>query len=306
MKLPHCNMLGHRQRLREKLATHGIDALQEYEILELILFSSVPVKNVQPLAKTLMDKFGTLQNLLHATAEDFATIADLNDDTIEVLTDLAEIHHKMAPAYEPPKALYRAELAKKFLLSLQDKHHECLAYMAFDKNLNLVCSDEITQLDTHQTIIDDRDKIIRRAKEYGAQYLYLAHNHPDDLPISSLADRNYTDYLLQKCTADKIVLLDHAIVSKAGIYSFFFSGELGDTMAEFFIDDNDDMPFSFETMQELYCFDGKANEKKKINKTQLQNQLFALFYKPMTLKELEEIIKAKLSPILPNKKIIFK
>src|SRR5437879_11584768 len=61
---PHYH--GHRQRLRERFRTAGPDALSDYELLEMALFAALPRRDTKPLAKSLLKKFGSFAEVIHA------------------------------------------------------------------------------------------------------------------------------------------------------------------------------------------------------------------------------------------------
>src|SRR5581483_1617000 len=61
---PHYH--GHRERLRERFYNAGPDALSDYELLELALFAAIPRRDTKPLAKALLNKFGSFAEVIHA------------------------------------------------------------------------------------------------------------------------------------------------------------------------------------------------------------------------------------------------
>jgi hypothetical protein len=63
---PHFH--GHRERLRDRFRQAGADAVSDYELLELVLFRAIPQRDVKPLAKDLISKFGSFPEVIAAPA----------------------------------------------------------------------------------------------------------------------------------------------------------------------------------------------------------------------------------------------
>ncbi len=66
---PKPHYLGHRERLRERFTSGGPDALPDYELLELVLFRSLPRRDTKPIAKALIEKFGSFAEVISAEPE---------------------------------------------------------------------------------------------------------------------------------------------------------------------------------------------------------------------------------------------
>ena len=79
-RTPH--YLGHRERLRERFRKGGADALGEYELLELILFRAMPRRDVKPLAKALIARFGSFAETVSARPERLREIDGLGEAAI--------------------------------------------------------------------------------------------------------------------------------------------------------------------------------------------------------------------------------
>src|SRR5690606_39070913 len=84
---------GHRQRLRARFADQGPDALADYELLELALFLAIPQKDVKPLAKTLIAKFGGLAGVMNAPIEQLVKIEGIKETTAIALKSITALAH---------------------------------------------------------------------------------------------------------------------------------------------------------------------------------------------------------------------
>jgi DNA repair protein RadC len=212
---PHYH--GHRERLRERFHKAGADALSDYELLELALFAAVPRRDTKPLAKTLLKKFGSFAEVVHAPENLLREIDGVGDATITQLKLLAAAAGRIA------KGEIRRSIA---LSSWDDVINYCRTGMAFagkeqfrilflDKRNQLI-SDEIQQTGTvDHTPVYPRE-VIKRALELSATAVILVHNHPSGDPSPSQADIQMTKAIIGIAGPLGISVHDHIIVGKNG------------------------------------------------------------------------------------------
>jgi DNA repair protein RadC len=217
--LPH--YLGHRERLRERFLDGGPDAVTEYELLELILFRAIPRRDVKPLAKALIARFGSFAEVVSAPRPRLREIDGLGEAAI------AEIKIVQAAA----NRLARGEVKKRTVLSSWSAVLDyCRTTMAFadkeqfrvlflDKR-NQVIADEVQQRGTvDHTPVYPRE-VIKRGLELSATALILVHNHPSGDPTPSRADIQMTQAIVEIAKPLGISVHDHIIVGKDGHASF--------------------------------------------------------------------------------------
>ncbi|MBT6093517.1 MAG: DNA repair protein RadC [Rhodospirillaceae bacterium] len=212
---------GHRQRLRDRFMEQGANALADYELLELLLFYSIPRKDVKPLAKKLIDTFGGLDGVFAADPD---RLAEVDTITYQTIVELKAI--KAAAG-----RLGQAEIAEQPVLSSWNKLIRYLkSQMAHDMNeqfrivflntKNMVIADEVQQQGTvNHTPVYPRE-VIKRALELGATALIMVHNHPSGDPTPSQADIDMTLEISEAGEKLGIVLHDHIVISKRGHSSF--------------------------------------------------------------------------------------
>jgi DNA repair protein RadC len=212
---PHYH--GHRERLRERFHGAGADALSDYELLEMVLFSARPRGDVKPLAKTLLKTFGSFAEVIHAPVGRLREIDGVGDSTITMLKLLAAAASRIA----------KGQLkARTLLSSWNDVIDYCRTAMAFadkeqfrilflDKRNQLI-SDEVQQTGTvDHTPVYPRE-VIKRALELSATAIILVHNHPSGDPTPSQADIQMTKAIIDIAGPLGIALHDHIIVGKNG------------------------------------------------------------------------------------------
>ena len=213
--LPH--YLGHRERLRTRFLEAGSNAVSDYELLELVLFRTIPRRDVKPLAKKLIATFGSFAEVLAAPAQRLEEVAGIKDATA---TDLKIVH-------AAAERLRRVEVKGKPVLSswsavldycrtaqaFADK--EQLRIIFLDKRNRLI-ADEVQQQGTvDHTPVYPRE-VVKRALELSATAIILVHNHPSGDPTPSRADIQMTQQIVEVARPLGISVHDHIIVGKDG------------------------------------------------------------------------------------------
>jgi DNA repair protein RadC len=212
---PH--FLGHRQRLRDRFMEAGEAALADYELLELLLFRAITRRDVKPLAKSLIARFGSYSEVVAARPERLREIEGLGEAAI------CEIKLVEAAA----RRLARSALQRRMVLtSFADVLDYCRTAMAYgereefrilflDKRNGLI-SDEVQGVGTiDHTPVYPRE-VVRRALELGSSALILAHNHPSGDPTPSTADIRMTHDIIAIAKPFGIAVHDHLIVGRNG------------------------------------------------------------------------------------------
>lgn len=211
--VPHYQ--GHRQRLKDKFNTVGADFFADYELLELVLFQAVPRTDTKPLAKYLIEKFGSIQGVFAASPTLLKEIKGVGDHVVHIL----KLHHATQGR------CLREEIKRvNILQSWQQVIDYCTATMAFDDveqlrilyldQRNQVLDDVVQQTGTvNHTPIYPRE-VMKRALEVGATALILVHNHPSGDPTPSRADIDLTIKMQRIADDLGIVLHDHVIIGK--------------------------------------------------------------------------------------------
>jgi DNA repair protein RadC len=212
---------GHRERLRARFAAGAPDALPEYELLELILFRSIPRRDVKRTAKDLIRRFGSFAEVMAAPAARLKEVPGVGES---VALDL-----KIVEA--AARRLARGAIAKRPVLSSWSSVIEyCRTAMAFaereqfrilflDKKNQLI-ADEVQQSGTvDHTPVYPRE-IVKRALELAATAVILVHNHPSGDPTPSQADITMTREIVAVAKPLGIAIHDHIIVGRDGHASF--------------------------------------------------------------------------------------
>jgi DNA repair protein RadC len=216
---PH--YLGHRQRLRDRFLKGGAEALADYELLELLLFIAIPRRDVKPLAKVLLDTFGTLQAVLGAEIERLTQVKGIQENTAVALKVVAAAARTMT----------REQVIDRNVLTSWDKvidycrtalAHEPTErfHLLFLDKKNVLIADEVQQEGTvDHTPVYPRE-VVKRALALNASAIVMCHNHPSGDTAPSRADIEMTKKVRDALNAVSIVLHDHLIIGRSGHASF--------------------------------------------------------------------------------------
>ena len=208
---------GHRDRLRERFSEAGQAALADYELLELILFRTIPRRDVKPIAKALMARFGSLSEVLNAptrrlievqgvkdaVALDISIVAAINQRAMRSAVRQKEVLSSWAAVLDYCKAAMAYETREQFRILFLDKK-------------NALIADEVQGTGTiDHTPVYPRE-VVRRALELSATAILLVHNHPSGDPTPSRADIEMTKMIMDVAEPLGIALHDHIIIGKNG------------------------------------------------------------------------------------------
>lgn len=211
---------GHRDRLRERFLK-GPDALPDYEILELLLFMAIPRRDVKPIAKLLIARFGSLNGVLSASQQALEGIEGISENVAIALKIVQAAGLRMM----------KQDLARNPILNswqrLLDYLHASMAHetrehfrLLFMNKKNELIGDEVQHTGTVDHTQAYPREIMKRALELGATAIILVHNHPSGDPTPSKPDLELTKQIIAAAAPFGIVIHDHLIVSRGGTTSF--------------------------------------------------------------------------------------
>ena len=217
----------HRTRLRARFIQGGAAAMPDYELLELILFRSIPRRDVKPLARQLLDTFGDFNRVVTASPERLASVKGIGEAVITDFKVLEAAAHRMA----------RARVIQRQVISswdaLLDYCHTTMAHreteqfrILFLDRKNVLIADEEQARGTVDHVPVYPREVAKRALELNASALILVHNHPSGDPTPSDSDITMTDQIQTALTALGITLHDHLIIGKSTELSFRAQGLL--------------------------------------------------------------------------------
>jgi DNA repair protein RadC len=206
---------GHRDRLRARFTRNGHEALEDYELLELLLFRLIPRRDTKPIAKALLSRFGNLSSVLGAPVH-------LLCETPGVGRSAA---HDLKVVFAVNQRMLRDEiLGKPVMASWSAVIDYCRAAMSFEgreqfrilflDKKNALIADEVQQSGTVDHTPAYPREVIRRALELSATAIILVHNHPSGDPDPSRADIEMTKRIVEAAKPMGIVVHDHVVIGR--------------------------------------------------------------------------------------------
>lgn len=212
---PHYH--GHRERMREKFRERGADAFAEYELLEMLLYRSVPRGDTKPLAKALITEFGSLAAILAASPARLSQVKGVGN---AIALDLKLVHaasRSLASGLLTDRTLLGSwsQVIEYCRVTMAHEEREMLRILFLDKKNRLI-KDEVQQVGTvDHTPVYPRE-VARRALELSATAIILVHNHPSGDPTPSRADIDMTRTIVDLMQPLGIVVHDHIIIGRDG------------------------------------------------------------------------------------------
>ncbi|WP_336175411.1 RadC family protein [Fusobacterium polymorphum] len=223
---------GHRERIKEKFLKNGIDGFAEYEILELLLTYCIPRKDTKPMAKELLNKFKSLDNIFKADFDKLSAIDGLGKNSIVFLKLIGDL----------PSIIYKDELKNKKLvdketLKISNKDvllkylRNKIGYEEIEKFyvLYLSSSNEVIEFEENSVGTLDRSsvyprEIYKKIINLNAKSVILAHNHPSDNITPSKCDIELTNEIAKGLKNFGALLIEHIIITKNSYFSFLEEG----------------------------------------------------------------------------------
>jgi DNA repair protein RadC len=202
---------GHRQRMRDKLLSHGSRVLQSYELLEMLLFYVVPLKNTNPTAKKLMLRFGSLEGVFSASREELCEVEGVGEGIADFLKKVGSlIIDNKSEVVEKPLDDY-GEVGEFLVDKLScEKLPKCVMLL-FDNRMHLLDYSEIYELDYSSGAVRP-EAFINSAIKKRAAVAITAHNHPFGPLFPTVGDMATNSAVTSALSLAGITHLEHYII----------------------------------------------------------------------------------------------
>lgn len=218
---------GHRERIRQKYLQNGINSLQEYEILELLLTYCIPRKDTKELAKKLLKQFRNIEKILKLNEEELRSIDGLGKTSICFLKLMGEL----------PNIFYKNNLENSENILIKNKENlikylrSLIAYEKIEKFYVLYLSSSNKLITCQEKSYGTLDKsavypreIYKDVLKYNAKAVILAHNHPSGNINPSQSDKEITKEIAKGLMSFDAILIEHIIISDNSYFSFLEEG----------------------------------------------------------------------------------
>jgi len=218
---------GHRKRLKMRFIEDGLDSFEPHQILELLLFYSIPRKDTNELAHSLLKKFGSLSGVFEADPKEIANTDGIGENTAVLLSLIPQLSRRYnGDKWREKPELNSSTKAGNYAVSLFDGR----TYEAF----YIICLDAQNRVNhsalVHEGTINEAPVyprlLVEAALRHKANSVILAHNHPGGTLKPSRADIEATRTICTALESISIKVVDHIIVCGNQYYSFAENGKL--------------------------------------------------------------------------------
>ena len=218
---------GHRERLRAKLLERGAESLADYELLEMLLFFAQPRGDTKPLAKALINRFGSFAGVLTAPTRTLLATPGLGPHSVAAIRLVQDSALRLARAEvtERPVIGNWEKLASYLHAAMAREPREQFRVLFLDTRNRLLADDVLGRGTVNHAPVYPRE-VVRRALEVQATALILVHNHPSGDPRPSADDVSMTRMIEQAAATVGVVVHDHVVVGRERLFSFRQEGLL--------------------------------------------------------------------------------
>lgn len=211
----------HRQRLKKKFSESGIDAFHDYEVLELLLSYAIPQKDVKPLAKDLLKKFGTLKGVMDAERQDLENTTGIGTHSavlIMLVKEMGTLYLK-EKAKGKPQITCTKELIDYCKVKMGGLKDEQFHVIYLDAQNKIIEIETVQEGIVNQAVVYPR-KVLENALMQKASAIILVHNHPSGYIKPSEADIRLTKTIQETAKILDILVHDHVIIGENRFFSF--------------------------------------------------------------------------------------
>lgn len=218
---------GHRQRLRDRFNGSGLGAFEDHEVLELLLTYAIPRKDVKPIARALLDRFGSLSNTLDAKTADLAGVDGLGEAAATLLHVMPALtrHYLRDRWGHKPQMNTRQDLSRFAVDELATANNEVFLLIVLTHENHVLRSIPLHEGTITSAPVYPR-LVVEAALRHHAAKIVFAHNHPGGNAEPSEEDIDVTQTLVGVFDALGIPVVDHVIVAGPRTFSMAEAGLL--------------------------------------------------------------------------------
>ncbi len=216
---------GHRERVREKFFNYGLDCFSEYEVLEFLLFHTIPMKDTNEIAHRLIERFGTLKGVFNADYHDLMEVNGISEVSAALITMQREIFKYLRTKAVKKERLGTSAVAARYCRKYFENHvEESTVVIVIDDERNVQGVEVICKGTETESYVLMR-KIIRVLIRYRSTSAIIAHNHPG-VKLANPSNEDYESTLNLKQTLENlgIALVDHIVCTDTDYFSMMDNG----------------------------------------------------------------------------------
>jgi DNA repair protein RadC len=216
---------GHRERLRQRFQTEGLDNFTDIQVLELLLFYCIPRRDTNELAHRLLERFGSLSQVMETRVEDLMSVPGMGEKAALFLNLIpAAGRYYAVDRISRNKVLHTTEACGAYLMPyFEGRSQETVFMLCLDAKCKVLCCQQVGEGSVNSAGVSIR-RVVEQALAANATTVILAHNHPSGLALPSGEDIATTQRLAAALDAVEITLADHFVVADGDYVSLVQSG----------------------------------------------------------------------------------
>lgn len=206
--------MGHRKRVKDRFQNEGIDSFNDHQVLEFLLFYSIPMKDTNELAHRMIQEFGSLSGVFEANSKDICNKCGVSENTAILISLVPSLARRY----------FKGKWGEKIVLSSASKAGEYSVSLFVGRqyeNFYIICLDSQNRIN-HSALVHEGSIsevpvypriIVELALRHQAHSIILAHNHPGGSLTPSQEDISITNTIVSVLESIDIKVRDHIIVS---------------------------------------------------------------------------------------------
>ena len=216
---------GHRDRLKQRFLEEGLDNFTDIQVLELLLFYAIPVKDTNPIAHALLEHFGSLSQVLEADVEELKKVSGIKDHAATLLALVTQLcrYYQVSSAQQVQILATLEDCGRYLVPRFFGRTKETVFLLCLDAKCKVLCCKEIGEGSVNTASISVR-KVVETALSANATTVVLAHNHPSGIAVPSNEDIQTTRRVAAALNAVEVHLADHIVVAEGDYVSMVQSG----------------------------------------------------------------------------------
>lgn len=205
---------GHRERLKQRFLAEGLDNFTDIQVLELLLFYAIPMRDTNPIAHALLEHFGSLSQVLEASVEELQKVPGVSAHSATLLSLIPQIgRYYQVDGARRVECLTSLDACGAYLVPyFFGRSKETVFLLCLDAKCKVLCCKEVGEGSINAAGISIR-RIVETALGANATTVVLAHNHPSGIALPSSEDVQTTLRLAAALSAVEIHLADHIVVA---------------------------------------------------------------------------------------------
>ena len=216
---------GHREKMRRRFLSGGLEQFADHEALELLLYYAIPRRDTNPIAHALMERYGSLSAVLTAPVEDLKKVEGVGESAAVLLKLAPQLYRKARLSdAEQETVLSSVERVGAYLLErFAGEKNEVVYQLCLDRKGKLLACKKLGEGGVASADLDIR-RLVENALLTGASSVVLAHNHPSGVALPSADDVQTTRRIAAALSAVEVTLIDHIVVAEGDFISMTQSG----------------------------------------------------------------------------------